>query len=658
MLMPLTGVVSGILLACGGASLWSALLLISCGVAIYILLTYKLSDPVKSYSLNKCHHVWILVIFGGIGIMSYDLDRPYILKNDPGEYTYAYGRITDIRHTTSGDRAVVSVITLTDKSGNVCRTENMKLQLRSDAMGAVIGDNVLFPVHLSRIKDPDNYFTTGYAARMNNKGIYYETRCNGKEIITTGHSASIGSFAAHCRDRIEASIEKCALKKETRYFLITILLGDRAYLDPHTRDLFADAGISHILALSGMHVAIIGGIFLWLLFPINFMGLYRYRLLLSALLLVIYALLTGFAPSTVRATLMMATMVTCVFMERKNSAWNALLLSTFIILLVSPAALFDPGMQLSFICVASLIFFVRPLTPVGRRNYPMLYRVYTLVISSVVATAGTWCLCARYFGSVPILFLPANILTLPLLPGYLVIAVVYLFLDVTGIASLPYVKEIAETTGFILDYGYYALERSLAILTSDGTSALEFSPTLLTTILWFVFLGVAALCLNEKKNNYIKWGCGALALAFAVSVATEAKADANEAFIIQKDIRTVSVLYRQHGRRSEKTVSFKRKTVSSCRMADKHIINVDCQVNTESGQYTVTSGSGDCDILLLSGGIRQSLQDILKTVSTSEVVIHPTVRKKREAKLIAEADSLGIPCHSIRRDGPYRYIKR
>lgn len=182
-----------------------------------------------------------------------------------------------------------------------------------------------------------------------------------------------------------------------------------------------------MLALSGMHVSIIAGIILWLLFPFNLFGIYKWRYIATLPILWGYTLVTGLSPSTVRAAIMLTVVMTCILTERKNSAWNALLLAVFIIILFNPDSLYDIGLQLSFICVASLIFFAGPLNPIDQHKHNILYDIVSAILVTLSATAASWVLSSYYFGIFPILFIPANLIVLPLLPIYVVLHLFFPF---------------------------------------------------------------------------------------------------------------------------------------------------------------------------------------------------------------------------------------
>lgn len=643
MLIPLAGLATGILLSVAGAPLWLCIVLLATAILFYLILSNVSRDPVRSFTRNPLHHVWIYIAFAAVGIFCHDINRPLELEGRRIDSIIAVrGHISGISQTTSGDKALVDVYALVDSAGIQQPVDNMRIILRSDILSASTDDDILVQGSLMPIEDSDNYFGSGYASNMRRKGILYRMDCESEDMTVTGHNRTYAGMASQVRDRLEAAVEHTHLKKSTQNFLITVLLGDRAYLDRNTRDLFADAGISHMLALSGMHVAIISAILLWLLFPMNFFGLYRYRILVSTCLLLFYAFITGWSPSTVRATLMAMSVMACMFMERKNSAWNALLTATFVILLINPAAILDVGLQLSFMCVASLIFFVNPLNPIDHHEHHYIYRIYSTLLTTLVATVATWCLVAYCFSMVPVMFLPANILALPLLPAYLVMAIIYLALSAAGL-------EIG-VLGNILDSALDALYSFLNWLSGDGT-ALTYTPTTATLILWLIFIALAAWLLNGDRPRWKKWTCAAAGCALVVSVPIQADAGREDAFIIQRGTYGVTLLSRHDG--TETMLPMANGALSRCTLAGKDIVVADIPTSGLSADSCIY-----CDILVIGGGNREDLSEIMEFIRPGEIVIHPSVRRKREKTLINDAVAAGIPVHSIRNSGAYRHAAR
>lgn len=83
-------------------------------------------------------------------------------------------------------------------------------------------------------------------------------------------------------------------------------------------------------------------------------------------------------------------------------------------------------------------------------------------------------------------------------------------------------------------------------------------------------------------------------------------------------------------------------------MAGQRIIVADCPPRNIKNTT--------CDLLVIGGGIDSELPEILMKLKARKIVVHPSVRRIREASIMQQADSLGVECHSIRESGPYRYI--
>ena len=436
MLFPLLALVVGVGAGMGGAGFWLGGACVIIAAGIWLVLQFAGRDPLRGFRLRKLHYIWIFLIFLGLGIIDTDFNRPFRMPYDNFDMLKCgQGRITKISHGSWGDKYEVDVWRLIGKDGKHYNTPNFKAIIQGDVFTKDVDDVIVFPANFQRIVDPPDSTLPGYAKRLERQGIYYRLRTSDKNLHYTHTSPTFTGYCYKCRDRLEAFIENTHLAKETQSFLITVLLGDRAYLSEETRSLFADAGVSHILALSGMHIMIIAGIFMTLLFPLNFRGWYRQRRVIATIMIFLYAFITGCAPSTIRACIMAACITVAMLYERKNSAMNALLLATFIILLFTPLAIFDVGLQLSFVCVASLILFMKPLNPVDQHKHNRTYKLMAAILAPIIATGASWVLTGYYFGEISVMFLLGNIVILPLLPFYMVAALLYLLLHAVGADS-------------------------------------------------------------------------------------------------------------------------------------------------------------------------------------------------------------------------------
>lgn len=201
-----------------------------------------------------------------------------------------------------------------------------------------------------------------------------------------------------------------------------MLVGATGDFPPALREAFHRAGTGHLLATSGLHVAILlHTVYLALRWtPVPYSG----RMGIVILAAWLYALLAGLRPSIVRA----ATMATCAFsapiVGREADSLNALGLAATIWLLVAPHAIFEVGFQYSFCAVLFILLFYTRLEGVLRRlvphNTPLVLSrllrkgVIPLLSVTLCAQAGISVVQLYHFGYLSLLSPVANLLSVPL----------------------------------------------------------------------------------------------------------------------------------------------------------------------------------------------------------------------------------------------------
>jgi len=192
-------------------------------------------------------------------------------------------------------------------------------------------------------------------------------------------------------------------------FLGAVVLGRRELIG-NEKELFARAGASHLLAISGLHVGLISAMLFFLLrfFHIGF----RPSLFISLFFLCGYSLLTGINPATLRAVSMYAVFVCSFFARRKPNLLNALALAGFIALLSDPSLLFAVGFQLSFGAVLAIIAGYRISSLSACPNRVARYLKYTFFCSLFV-TLALDPLTSYYFGKIYLGSIVYNLILIP-----------------------------------------------------------------------------------------------------------------------------------------------------------------------------------------------------------------------------------------------------
>ena len=250
---------------------------------------------------------------------------------------------------------------------------------------------------------------------------------------------------------------------------------------------------------------------------------------------------------------------------------------------------------------------------------------------------ASWALSAYYFGIFPLLFIPANIEALPLLPIYIVLALIYLLSCVCG-----YPFHILGTT---LDVMYHGLTRSLEWMSNGSATALNLNVSWLTLALWIGAVSMLAIWLHAGKKKSILATASAMAMAAIVLIPFNADADSEQKFILQPRADNVQILVKQGN--DINTLRMVTNTVSETRIGNTRIISADCPISR------VTFAKG-CDYLIVTRSCTDDVSVLDSIFKPRFLVIHPSVRRDREQMMLHHADSLGIAVHSLRLDGPIR----
>ncbi|MBP3311076.1 MAG: ComEC/Rec2 family competence protein [Butyricicoccus sp.] len=140
------------------------------------------------------------------------------------------------------------------------------------------------------------------------------------------------------------------LSPRSAAFLKALLFGDRSGLSTHDRQSFQKSGLSHVMAVSGMHIG-----FLIAFFVVIFGR--RFGLLLAMAAIIVFVPMAGASPSVIRAAVMYAFAAVGFFLRLENSALHAMCAALVLLLLYNPYAVGSLSLQLSFLATLGLIAF-------------------------------------------------------------------------------------------------------------------------------------------------------------------------------------------------------------------------------------------------------------------------------------------------------------
>ncbi len=385
------------------------------------------------------------------------------------------------------------------------------------------GDRLLLKGKLYR---PYNFGEFDYKKYLATQRIHCLFSGKGKDVeVLSEHRNLLFSPLFYLRGVLSGIIDKNLSSREAS-LLKAILLGERFNISPQLKELFINTGTIHILSISGLHIGIIATIFL-LFF--KFLRLpYKAYYLLTIIFIILYAILSGARVPVIRATILTVVILAARLLNRPCSIYNSLGFAAFLILAIQPLYLFDPGFQLSFLCV----FFIIYLTPKIERVLAHLYetlseaksrtsrqphtprptvsrKVKRFVITSFSASLAVWLgifpLISYYFKNfVPITVL-ANLTIVPLL--FVIVANGFLLILSTAIPILSIIFGAMESIFLVF------LIKSASLFSGLPFSHFHFSLTLLGVVSYYflLFLFVGAYKKIFGLLNYVllkKGRCG------------------------------------------------------------------------------------------------------------------------------------------------------
>ena len=403
--------------------------------------------------------------------------------------------------------------------------ETVRVLLETDASGLEAGDQVSATAKFSVIPE--------YSGSFPERRYYYSmnTSLSAEATDVTYIDKTEGglrSFFIGWRESL-VGILRADLGREGSALAAALFLGDRTTLaDSLNRD-FRRLGISHLLAISGLHFTILLGGLEKALRPL--IPSKKLRALILSAADVGYMFLCGLSATVARAGIMMLITHTALFFNRRSDTVTSLGIASFLMCIVDPAAFYSVGLQLSVTAVLALCVFshitdtLRTDVPVSRVRRTVRKALTAFFLPIVVQIALLPLLCL-YFGEVSLLTPLAAVLFTPLVNLLLLLTPIYLIarpLAPVACALGTVIKGISECT--------HVLAGSLASLRGITLSlSYSFAPFYAAAL--FALMMATPLCRSRRPLKKLLSTIIAVCLMFATSIITENILSANQVKII------------------------------------------------------------------------------------------------------------------------------
>ena len=287
--------------------------------------------------------------------------------------------------------------------------------------GLKYGDRIIFHKKLQSIKNSGNPGGFNYQRYAAFQGIYHNVYLKENDwVVLKGNNTSgknnFKQFIFSAREYVLLVLQKnISTGKDELGIAEALLIGYTNDLDKDLVQAYSNTGVVHIIAISGMHLALIYVLLVWLFAKIpmiNKSKLLQLVLILSCLWL--FSILTGASASVLRAAVMFSFIAVGKQFFKQASIYNSLAASAFVLLCYNPYYLWAVGFQLSYLAVLGIVIFQKHLYNCIYIKNKWVDKVWQLIAVSTAAQVLTFPICIYYFHQFPNLFLISNIIAVPL----------------------------------------------------------------------------------------------------------------------------------------------------------------------------------------------------------------------------------------------------
>lgn len=360
------------------------------------------------------------------------------------------------------------------------------------------GDEIWLNTAIYPIPKAFNPYQFDYAAYMEKQYVFHQIYAVENQIKVIQTHNNLDYKIEKLRNNLSNSFDIHHFDSKTKAIVDALLLGQRVDLDKEIVTDYSNAGVIHILAISGLHISIIYFFIVFLLKPLKRIPFGKeIELLIVLTLLWLFAFLTGLPASVTRAVTLFSFVSIGKYFNQPKAIYNAIAVSALLILLFRPNAIFDIGFQLSYAAVLAIVLF----QPFYKKFYFSENKIaiyFTdIVLVSMAAQIGVLPLSLYYFNQLPLLFLIANLVIIPLSTAVLVGGIIILFLNfVVPDFAVFLGKILALIIDFMNKYIHWIAQFKSGIISNISFSVW------LTIILYVVIISFIYWLYHYKSKNF------------------------------------------------------------------------------------------------------------------------------------------------------------
>ncbi|MGE9311805.1 ComEC/Rec2 family competence protein [Niabella sp. CJ426] len=572
-------------------------------------------------------------------------------------------------------KATASVMYVFKEGKKINASGSIIIYLKKDSLNYTLraGDRILFNRDLQEIRNAGNPGGFDYKRYALFNGITHQVYLMHKDYhqLPSNYLPWYKSWLLQSRNYALNAVKTHIKGAKEQGLAEAMLIGYKDDLDKSLLQSYTNTGVVHVIAVSGMHLALL----YWLL-NLLFAPLLRKKktqwlhavLVLS--LLWFFSFITGGAASIVRAAVMFTFITVGTQINRNASIYNILAASAFCQLCYNPYWLWDVGFQLSYAAVLSIVVFYKPIYNLLFIKNKILDAIWQLAAVSIAAQILTTPIALYYFHQFPVYFLLSNLVVVPVSTIVLVATLVLVLLS-------P-IKIIAAFIGHLLNGLIWWLNTFIERMEDFPLAVWSgINISLSQSLLLFVFIAGMGFWLMSQRKSGFWWAMSSLSVFLLIRATSFYNAGKQQKLIVYNANRYAAmdvingrnysyygdaealantsvmnyvlnpsrILHRITAGRDPK---WEQPSGNALIFHDQKVIRIN-----QSLQKSVETASLSADLVILSGNPRLYISDLVKMVQPSQIVIDGSVPAWKARYWVRDCDSLQIACHNVATEGAF-----
>ena len=448
---------------------------------------------------------------------------------------------------------IVKINNINEKENykNICLLIKIKKNKNTENKKLKYGDLIFISGLFEHATTRRNYKGFDYSQYLKTKNIYgiCKTDVNSLKVLKENSCFVTNMWINKLRNALKNNLQTL-LPSDTASIAIALFLGDSSLIEDTQKQTFSNASLSHVLAISGMHVTYVIVGCSWILNRFD----KRKSKYVFIVFLIFFAQLVGGSPSVIRAVIMSSIMIASKIFYRKSDVINNISISCFIILIINPYNILNLGFQLSFLGTLGIVLFNKKIEEYlddlhfdkyklsnknkkhnkseainknkklnksetinknkrhNKNKSTNLKKLKSLIITSISANILILPILIYNFNIFSVTFLFSNILISPILGIIFLIGYITVIISVVSIKiAIPFAKFLNI---LIKIFNYVAIFSS----NIEITRVLVTTPNIITVVLYYIAIIYFFYYRSKAINNINYKMCKRIIVIFSIVV--------------------------------------------------------------------------------------------------------------------------------------------